>query len=60
MMRYCTVHRGYMPDHEAVILRETITGSGPGIIIYACHPCVRDNGLVPVRTRTAPSPASTP
>lgn len=45
--RWCPRHRGYVPDHEAQIVAVTVTGSGPGVPVYACHPCVRTHGLVP-------------
>lgn len=69
VMQRCSVHSGSVLDGDAVVLREVITGSGPGVLVYACHQCVRDRGLVPVRPRTAthvghrdsaPSPAATP
>lgn len=58
-MRHCSIHRGWVLDGDAVVLREVITGSGPGVIVYACHTCVRDHGLVPARPRTTPHPAAT-
>ena len=43
----CSRHGGWVPDHEAQIIDMVVTGSGPGVAVYACHQCVRDQGLVP-------------
>lgn len=47
MRRWCEPGGHHVLDHDAQILRTTITGSGPGTPVYACHRCVRDGGLVP-------------
>lgn len=47
MMRWCTPGRHTVAEHEAQVLRQTVTGSGPGVPVYACHACVRNRGLVP-------------
>lgn len=43
------MHRGLVLEGDAVLLRMTETGSGPGLPVYACHECVRAQGLVPQR-----------
>jgi hypothetical protein len=44
-MRHCVVHEGWVLEGDAVPLRLTETGTE--VAEWACHPCVRDNGLVP-------------
>jgi hypothetical protein len=46
-MRRCSVHGAWVLEGDAVLLRMTETGSGPGQAVYACHPCVIAEGLVP-------------
>lgn len=57
MMRRCSIHGGWVLAGDAVVLRQVVTGSGPGVAVYACHTCVRDGGLVPVHPRTTPAAA---
>jgi hypothetical protein len=47
MMRHCSVHGAWVLEGDAVLLRMTETGSGPGQAVYACHPCVIAQGLIP-------------
>jgi hypothetical protein len=45
--RWCVHCKGAYPDHEVQIVGVTETGSGPGLPTWACHGCVRDQGIVP-------------
>lgn len=59
MMRHCEPGAHDVPEHEAEVLRMTVTGSGPGVPVWACHQHIRERGLVPAAAfighrRTAP------
>lgn len=45
-MRFCEPGRHYVLDGDAQLLRHDDAGRR----VYACHPCVRDEGLVPAAT----------
>lgn len=47
MLRHCKPGGHYVLDCDAQVLRLTVTGSGPGIPVYACHQHIREGGLVP-------------
>lgn len=48
MTVHCAIHKGDVPDGvRAVLVDATEQGSGPGIPIYACQPCVDQHGIVP-------------
>lgn len=48
MTQHCTIHRGDIPaDVRAVLVSAIEQGSGPGIPIYACQPCVDRHEVVP-------------
>jgi hypothetical protein len=47
MMRHCQPGNHDVPEREAQVLRATITGSGPGVPVWACHQHIREKGLVP-------------
>lgn len=45
---HCSIHRGGIPAGvEAVLVDAIEQGSGPGIPVYACRPCVTRHGVVP-------------
>lgn len=46
MMRHCQPGGHDVPEHEAQVLRATITGSGPGVPVWACHEHIRERGLM--------------
>lgn len=48
MMRHCEPGGHDVPEHTAQVLRMTVTGSGPGAPVWACHPHIQELGLVPV------------
>lgn len=60
MMRRCSVHGSWVLDGDAVALREVITGSGPGVMVYACHQCVREHGLIPRAAVRPDAPSQVP
>lgn len=48
MTQHCSIHRGDIPfDVKAVLVSAIEQGSGPGIPIYACQPCVTKHKVVP-------------
>lgn len=48
MTRHCSIHRGDIPAGVTAVLVSAIEqGSGPGIPIYACQPCVDRHEVVP-------------
>jgi hypothetical protein len=48
MTQHCTIHRGDIPAGVRAVLVSAIEqGSGPGIPIYACQPCVAEHEVVP-------------
>lgn len=48
MTQHCTIHRGDIPAGvKAVLVSAIEQGSGPGIPIYACQPCVAKHKVVP-------------
>jgi hypothetical protein len=48
LMVTCRQHGGMVPERDAHLISWDDTGSGPGVAHYACTPCVRDHGLVPL------------
>jgi len=56
----CKQHGGYVPERSAQMIAWDDTGSGPGVATYACDPCIREHGLVPIawtgRRDAAPTP----
>lgn len=48
MTQHCSIHRGDIPAGVTAVLVSAIEqGSGPGIPIYACRPCVDKHGITP-------------
>lgn len=48
MTHHCSIHRGDIPASVTAVLVSAIEqGSGPGIPIYACQPCVDRHKVVP-------------
>lgn len=48
MTQHCSIHRGDIPDGVTAVMVSAIEqGSGPGIPIYACQPCVDQHKVVP-------------
>lgn len=48
MTMHCSIHKGDIPATVRAVLVSAIEqGSGPGIPIYACQPCVDRYKVVP-------------
>jgi hypothetical protein len=47
VLRFCETCNRYRLDGDTQLLRVVTSGPDEGRRVYACHQCVRDEGLVP-------------